>query len=134
MPLRVRPQTCIVLCLSKREIWKVLECTLSFLGLGDLHLDLEITDDKGIELLNQNYLGCVGPTNVLSFPDDSNEGYIVISIDAVEREALLYAQPVQEHFVRLLSHGILHLAGYDHGEIMGELTEQAVENFIDQFS
>lgn len=130
MPVRVQPQACVLLSLSKREVQKILNYTLSFLDLEDIYLDLVLTGDKQIAELNWKFLGCVGPTNVLSFPHDSGGGWISISADAVSREALLYDQPVQEHFVRLLSHGILHLAGFEHGEIMEELTEQAVQEAL----
>ena len=126
MPVKVQPQACIILSLSKREIQKILDRVLSFIGLEDMNLDLVLTEDKEIAALNQSFMGCTGPTNVLSFPVDSEEGSIVVSAEAVDREALLYGQPVQEHFLRLLSHGVLHLAGFEHGIIMDELIEQAV--------
>lgn len=126
MPVKVQPQACIILSLSKREIQKILDRVLSFIGLEDMNLDLVLTEDKEIAALNQRFMGCTGPTNVLSFPVDSQEGSIVVSAEAVDREALLYGQPVQEHFLRLLSHGVLHLAGFEHGTMMDELIEQAV--------
>jgi probable rRNA maturation factor len=134
MALKVQPRACVVLSCSKREVQNILELCLASLGLADdLCLDLVLTGDDEIARLNHQFLGCVGPTNVLSFPDEAGGGYIVLSIDALEREALLYAQPVQEHFVRLLSHAILHLAGFEHGQIMADLTEGAVQDFRSQF-
>jgi probable rRNA maturation factor len=44
----------------------------------------------------------------------------------VAREAFLYGQTPRQHFIRMLCHGILHLAGFDHGPQMFDLTDQAV--------
>lgn len=78
-------------------------------------------------------MGGVGPTNVLSFPARESDhdargrlGSIVISVDAVLREAFLYHQPPRDHFIRLLTHAVLHLAGFEHGEIMEDMTEDIV--------
>ena len=80
-------------------------------------------------------MGCHGPTNVLSFPLDESLaetgdddapvqlGGLVLSVDALHREALLYGQDVREHCLRLLAHGLGHLAGYDHGPEMDGLCE-----------
>ena len=54
-------------------------------------------------------------------------GSIVLSADAVLREAFLYGQPIREHFIRLLTHALLHLAGYEHGQAMDDLTEHVLE-------
>lgn len=101
-------------------------------------LELRITSDRRITDLHQRHLGGAGPTNVLSFPAESASdsasnpnmvsGSIVISADAVVREAFLYGQDPRDHFIRLLTHALLHLAGFDHGEIMDDLTEHVVEH------
>ena len=50
----------------------------------------------------------------------------VLSAETLARETFLYNQAPYEYTVRLLAHGLLHLAGYDHGPEMDVLTEQAV--------
>ena len=107
-------------------------------AFGKPVLELRITSDKGITDLHQKHLGGAGPTNVLSFPAESApdsasnpnaiRGSIVISADAVLREAFLYGQAPRDHFIRLLTHALLHLADFDHGEIMDDLTEHVVEH------
>ena len=54
-------------------------------------------------------------------------GDLVLSVDTLAREAFLYGQDPVEHTARLLAHGLLHLAGFDHGEEMDALTEAAVD-------
>ncbi|SDB42776.1 probable rRNA maturation factor [Desulfonatronum thiosulfatophilum] len=96
-------------------------------------VELRITSDQLITDLHRRHLGGMGPTNVLSFPLENsvpgsydNLGSVVVSADAVLREAFLYQQDPQSHFIRLLTHALLHLAGYEHGELMEEMTENTV--------
>ncbi len=63
----------------------------------------------------------------LSGDDKTFIGELVLSIDTFERECVLYNQEKKEYIVRLLSHGYLHLLGYEHGESMYALTEEIVE-------
>lgn len=114
---------------SAREAARLAEAVARTLDLADSDFDLLLTDDLEIAELNLSFLGLNGPTNVLSFEDEEGEslGSIVISVDAVERESMLYGQNPLEHFARLLAHGLLHLSGMEHGDEMYELTERAVE-------
>ncbi len=54
-------------------------------------------------------------------------GWLVLSLDTWRRECLLYGQEPVEHALRLLAHGLGHLAGYDHGPEMDEFTDAAHE-------
>jgi probable rRNA maturation factor len=118
--------------LSRSELLPLLTAILECLELQDRDLSLQCVDDRQIAVLNETSLGCKGPTNILSFPASSDEsetflGELVLSIDTLTREIHLYGQEPREHLARLLAHGILHLAGYDHGEVMDSLTEMAVD-------
>ena len=118
--------------INKRELLSILEKIMSFLGLAEKDIEVELIDDRTIEELNKKFLGCVGPTNVLSFPaeDEHNPeflGQLVLSIDTLSREIFLYGQEGTEHLVRLLAHGILHLAGFEHGMLMDDMTEACIE-------
>ncbi|NDY58492.1 rRNA maturation RNase YbeY [Desulfovibrio sulfodismutans] len=117
--------------ISRRDLQILVDKTLEILGLPGKTLSLRVVADQEIEALNLAYLGLPGPTNVLSFPlDDPGQpdylGDMAISVDTVAREAFLYGQPPRQHFIRMLCHGILHLAGFDHGPRMFDLTDQAV--------
>jgi probable rRNA maturation factor len=72
--------------------------------------------------LNQAYRGVPGPTDVLAFPMAEGRfarlgvgllGDVVISAETAARQAAPGA--LQAELALLLVHGILHLAGYDHG-------------------
>lgn len=60
-------------------------------------------------------------------PDDApcHLGWLVLSLDTWRRECLLYGQEPVEHALRLLAHGLGHLAGYDHGPEMDAFTDAA---------
>lgn len=128
--------------LSRQELVRVVETILDSLGLDGAALELTLVDDREIARLNREFMGCPGPTNILSFPasersepdigpDSGNAaeylGELALSVDTLAREAHLYGQPPLVHLARLLAHGILHLAGHDHGEAMDALTETAVD-------
>ncbi|CCO24680.1 putative rRNA maturation factor [Maridesulfovibrio hydrothermalis AM13 = DSM 14728] len=114
---------------------------LETLGLSGFDFELKIVNDAAIAEINEEFLGCVGPTNVLSFPFSETPdlkqnnflGEIVLSVDTLSRETRLYGQLPQEHTVRLLAHALLHLAGYDHGPEMYSLTDNAVESVAPVF-
>lgn len=128
--------------LSRREIVELCMVIMDSLGLEEDSLTLKLVDDAESARLNTAFMGCVGPTNVLSFPagDDDDElvetdmpvylGELALSVDALLRETFLYGQPPLAHLARLLAHGMLHLAGYDHGDDMYYLTDSAVDRVL----
>lgn len=123
--------------LSPHELRGVVARILEALGYDEASLTVKLVDDVEIARLNSAFLGCFGPTNVLSFPaeeegganEDGYMGEIALSVDTLAREVDLYGQEPVEHLVRLLAHAVLHLAGFDHGEVMDSLTETAVDAF-----
>jgi probable rRNA maturation factor len=93
------------------------------LDCPDAELSILIVDDPQIAVLNEEYLGRTGPTNVIAFPMQEGPfadispnllGDVVISVETSDREAKDGGIPTEERFLELLIHGILHLMGYDH--------------------
>ena len=115
--------------LSRRELAEVLAAMRRACGLGETPVDLTLADDAFISGLNAARLGCAGPTNILSFPPHPGTGrehaLLVLSLDTLERESLLYGQDAAEHLVRLLAHGMAHLGGLDHGAAMDAVQDAA---------
>ncbi len=117
---------------SRRELEAVLDAMRRACGLDGVSLELILADDGVIAGVNAHFLGCAGPTNILSFPPASRPGMggepgrtgetggasLVLSLDTLERECLLYGQNAAEHALRLLAHGMAHAAGLDHGPAM----------------
>lgn len=98
-------------------------------------LSVLITDDETIGELNSRYRGVERPTDVLAFPmgeghrmstppeDMANllMGDVVISIETAIRQAAENHQSIEDEIALLITHGILHLMGYD-DETEKELT------------
>jgi len=132
LSVRTRPgQRQPELPLSRPELTTLIARILKILGLERAELSLTIIDDHGIELLNRHYLNCEGPTNILSFPEadparPESLGELFLSAETLAREAFLYGQDPVRHLARLLAHGILHLAGFNHGPEMDAHTDRAV--------
>lgn len=135
--LQVKSRYIPLLGLSARELHCRLALLLDVLDLEDVSLEIRITDDAEIATLNQRFLGCTGPTNVLSFPvqDEDHDihgflGSIILSADTLLRECRLYGQREYEHLLRLLTHAILHLTGMEHGAAMEIRTDTAVRAML----
>ena len=100
-----------------------------------------ITDDEGIRKFNLDYRGIDKATDVLSFPMqefsqpgwenmgapetdiDTGEvplGDIIISTEAVQRQAGEYGNTFEQETAYLIIHSTLHLLGYDHADECSE--------------
>lgn len=96
-------------------------------SLAVCEVSLFLSSDEEIQALNREYRKKDTPTNVLSFPlydakilDNFSEihplllGDIVLSLETTEREAKAQDVSLENHTAHLLTHGFLHLLGYDH--------------------
>ncbi|MBI2368811.1 MAG: rRNA maturation RNase YbeY [Deltaproteobacteria bacterium] len=99
------------------------QAALAAAGISEAELSVLLVSDRQIARLHQAYLRKPGPTNVIAFPMGEGRGGtpspgllgdVVISVETARREARLARRPLQEHLVRLLIHGLLHLLGYVH--------------------
>jgi probable rRNA maturation factor len=90
-------------------------------------LGILVTDDDEIRAMNLQFLGIDEPTDVLSFPDEADDfvqgmadetllGDIAIALPTAMRQAEAAGHSLDRELAHLLTHGILHLCGYDHVE------------------
>jgi len=101
-------------------------------------IELIITNNEEIQLLNKEHRNIDKATDVLSFPlefemENMPLGSIVISIDFVKEKALEYKHSLEDEFKLLFIHGLLHLNGYDHEVDDGEQREKE-EELIKKFN
>lgn len=126
------------------EYEKLAEEIVSFaLGHEDFcyeaEINLTLTDNEGIHILNRQYRGVDAPTDVLSFPmisfdepgdfsaleDDYEDNFnpdtgeillgdIILSVDRVRSQAKEYGHSERREYAFLIVHSVLHLLGYDH--------------------
>ena len=91
----------------------------------EVSLGLRFTDDAGIAELNSQWRQKSGPTDVLSFAalDDAPDwregaavelGDIIVSLDTAHRQAADHDHSLRYELHWLISHGLLHLLGWDH--------------------
>ena len=82
-------------------------------------VEIVIVDDAEIRRLNARYRGIGRRTDVLAFPLEAPEtpaplvGQIVISADAARRQARRLRVPLALELDLLVTHGTLHLVGWD---------------------
>lgn len=101
-------------------------------------------NNKEIREINKNYRHIDRETDVISFALEDNEdinyedfrvlGDIYISIEKAKEQAILYGHSLLREVCFLITHGILHLLGYDHMEeneekIMFEKQERLLEEY-----
>jgi len=109
-------------------------------GFDGCEISLLLCDDARIAALNARYRGQNRPTDVLSFPrEEGGEGRdvtgdIAISLPAVKRNMKAFGVTEDEEIKRLLVHGILHLAGMDHGRGKGTKMLALQEELIERLS
>ncbi len=97
---------------------------LSFIEIEEPNTELTIrfADADEIQALNNDYRSKDKPTNVLSFPATCNLpesdvyflGDLIICLTVVEAEAIEQEKTFNDHLAHMVTHGVLHLLGYDH--------------------
>ncbi len=99
--------------------------------LTDRDVELILTDNAQIKLLNKDFRNIDKPTDVLSFPLEDVPfaplGTIVISVDKVKEKAAELGHHEEEELALLYLHGLLHLLGYDHESDAGEMRAKEAE-------
>lgn len=98
--------------------------TLLALGYENtLSVVVKLTGDREMQKLNKAYRGIDKATDVLSFENEYTDpengehylGDIMISVETAATQAEAHGNSLQHEIEMLLIHGVLHLAGNDHG-------------------
>lgn len=111
-------------------IRKVIECVLKEEGIKkNLDVYVTLTNNETIRKVNAEQRNIDRATDVLSFPifdrseipdlkkEDKTEdilGDIIVSIEKVKEQAEEYGHSFERELAYLVTHGMLHLLGYDH--------------------
>ena len=105
--------------LSPARLARTADRALAALGRAAGAVDVLIVDDAEIRRLNRRYRGVGRRTDVLAFPLEvpavhgSLVGQVVISADTAQRQARRLGVPLATELDLLVTHGVLHLVGYD---------------------
>jgi probable rRNA maturation factor len=86
-------------------------------GVDDGELGLAFVAPDEMRVLKRDHLGVDEPTDVLSFPIDGRDD-IPAGVPRVLGDVILCPQIVADEWRAPLTHGVLHLLGFDHGEEM----------------
>jgi probable rRNA maturation factor len=104
---------------SPRRLARTAERALGALGRPAGAVDVLVVDDPTITRLNGRHRGVVRRTDVLAFPLEAPGvaiplvGQIVISAETARRQAHRVGVPLAAELDLLVTHGVLHLVGYD---------------------
>ena len=95
----------------------------------DTELSIALVDEAEMERLHVQWMDEPGSTDVLSFPMDDLApgvpggprpggvlGDVIICPDVAVRQAEQAGHPPSDEIALLLTHGVLHLLGFDHAE------------------
>ncbi|MBN1797445.1 MAG: rRNA maturation RNase YbeY [Spirochaetales bacterium] len=112
-----------------KKLESVCQRILALQGKDNWELSVLCTDDATIRKLNSKYRGIDKATDVLSFSQFEGQelpvheperyiaaGDIVISVDTLLNNSRHGGNTFQDELMRVLVHGILHLAGLEHNE------------------
>lgn len=105
-----------------------------------VYMSLLLTGNDEIQVINREYRDKDQPTDVISFAYHETEdfdigpydtlGDIVISLERVVEQAQEYNHSPKRELFYVLTHGILHLLGYDHIEEEDKIEMRAKEEKI----
>lgn len=111
---------------------------LRMAGAREWDVSLLLCGDARIAELNRRFRGKAGATDVLSFPREENasvdavRGDIAISLETLRRNAAAFGCTRDDEVKRLVVHGLLHLAGMDHGRGKGPAMLALQERLLDE--
>jgi probable rRNA maturation factor len=120
------PET-LPITLDPSFIEQAAQATLQAAGARpNADLTIVLTQDVQLRQLNQQFLGIDAPTDVLSFPagevdpdtDRPYMGDVLISVERAQAQSLTHS--LEDELRLLVTHGVLHLVGYDHAEEAGK--------------
>ncbi len=101
---------------------------------ADAELSIVFVDKDEITRLNERFLGHKGPTDVLSFPMETNagrvSGEVVVCVPVAVEYAAETKTGAEGEIMLYVVHGVLHLLGYDDADKKGARTMHRAEKEI----
>ncbi|NMB48692.1 rRNA maturation RNase YbeY [Candidatus Kuenenbacteria bacterium] len=114
------------------QILSLCRFVLSSLKIKNAELSLAFVSLPVMRRLNLSYRGQNRATDVLSFIFDGSKknlsGEIIICLPVAKSQARHFNHPLYREIFRLLVHGLVHLAGYDHVKAKDAVVMENLEN------
>ena len=113
--------------LDLRRMRRSLKRLMKELCCEDRELSVLLVDDNQIQEINRTYLKRDRSTNVIAFSMTEGEfgainprlfGDIVLSVETAARDAAMSCIDLMDEVEFLLIHGLLHLIGYEHENVI----------------
>ena len=126
-----------------KTLEKLSKYLVKYMNVKNASYDVIIVDEKKIRELNNTYRGKDSVTDVISFALEDGEeidmperclGEIYICLKRAKEQANEYGHSLKRELCFLLTHGFLHLMGYDHmkkkdEEVMFALQDEILNSF-----
>jgi|GEM_PF-1641778 len=126
--------------LESRLVRQVVKEILAEYDIKKYDLAVELLNDREMADLNQRFYGVMGSTDVLTFVLEGEplEAEILLCREQVKLSAEFDNLTVRQEALKLLIHGLLHIAGIHHhtAEERGKnlaLTEQYLHKYLNRF-
>lgn len=109
--------------INEEDLERVINKVSEILDVKESIVSIVLTNNTYIHEINKEYRGIDRETDVISFAfmdEDTNPsgitdlGEIYISLEKAHTQALEYNHSFKRELCFLLTHGLLHLLGYDH--------------------
>lgn len=126
------------------EIEDLTKYLIKYMNLENVYFDVIFVDNDRIREINKNYRNIDSETDVISFALEDDKliksenirvlGDIYISIDKAISQAEQYNHSLKREVCFLITHGFLHLLGYDHmtkedEKVMFKLQEEILDSY-----
>lgn len=110
------------------------------MGCKNEELSVVFVSDKKIKEYNNQFRDKNTSTDVLSFSAREGDamphmeelplGDVIISLETAKRQSEEIGHSLDDEITRLITHGVLHLLGYDHMESEDRKKMRAKERFV----
>ena len=132
--------------IPEKEMHTLINFGIEYMELNpECEISLTFVDVTEMEELHIKWMDEPGPTDVLSFPMDMPEsksdvvtlGDIVIAPAVAAQQAVTAGHSVEDEIYILVTHGLLHILGYNHADpdeekVMFALQEKIVKEWSQQ--
>jgi len=100
---------------NPQKIKKIIKRIINDYEYSLVYLNMIITQDENVRVINNLYLGKDNYTDIISFDYSETkrniEGELYISFDRIKENAQKYKISIDNELVRIIIHGVLHLVG-----------------------
>ena len=123
------------------------EASCDFLKDREIGISIALVSPAEIKKINKEYRKYDSVTDILSFPEyksaedlqkniEKEEGVqvflgeLILCYDDIKEYSQKEKLNLEKEFAKVVSHGILHLLGFEHGEIMFKLQQAVADKLI----